>query len=166
MYNVGDIVIYTLYGICTIAEETERIFNGANAKYFVLVPLSDSKTRITIPAENPIILARLHTLLSKDEALAIIEEIPFLENYWIDNDNQRKREFGDIVKGGNRKEILKMMKSIYSHAQGLKNKGRKLHVSDEQSMRDGEKLILDEFAYVLKKERSLLLEEIKSKFEA
>ena len=59
-----------------------------------------------------------------------------------------------------------MMKSIYSHAQGLKNKGRKLHVSDEQSMRDGEKLILDEFAYVLNKERNLLLDEIKSKFEA
>ena len=38
MYSVGDIVIYTLYGICTIAEETERVFNGANAKYFVLVP--------------------------------------------------------------------------------------------------------------------------------
>ena len=166
MYNVGDIVIYTLYGICTIAEETERVFNGSNAKYFVLVPLSDSKTRITIPAENPIILARLHNLLSIDEALAILEEIPFLENYWVDNDNQRKREFSDIVKGGNRKEILKMMKSIYNHAQGLKNKGRKLHVSDEQSMRDGEKLILDEFAYVLNKERALLLEEIKSKFES
>ena len=80
MYNVGDIVIYTLYGICTITEETERVFNGVNAKYFVLVPLSDQKTRITIPAENPIILSRLHTLLSIEEAKDIIERIPFLEN--------------------------------------------------------------------------------------
>ena len=166
MYNVGDIVIYTLYGICTIAEETERFFNGVNAKYFVLVPLSDSKTRITIPAENPIILARLHNLLTIDEVNSIIEEIPFLENVWIDNDNQRKKEFGDIVKAGNRKEILQMMKSIYNHASTLKNKGRKLHVSDEQCMRDGEKLILDEFSYVLKKDRDLIQAEIKFKFEA
>lgn len=166
MYSVGDIVIYTLYGICTITEETERFFNGVNAKYFVLVPLSDTKTRITIPAENPIILSRLHNLLSKDEIETIIEEIPFLENIWIDNDNQRKRDFGDIIKGGNRKEILQMMKSIFNHASGLKNKGRKLHVSDEQCMRDGEKLILDEFSYVLDKNRDILLDEIKHKFEA
>ena len=57
-----------------------------------------------------------------------------------------------------------MMKSIYTHASGLKNKGRKLHVSDEQCMRDGEKLILDEFSYVLGKDRLILQEEIKLKF--
>lgn len=164
MYQVGDIVIYTLYGICTITEETERFFNGQNVKYFVLVPLSDQKTKMQIPAENPMILSRLHPLLSPDEANTIIQEIPFLENIWIDNDNQRKREFGDIVKAGNRKEILQMMKSIYNHSLGLKNKGRKLHVSDEQCMRDGEKLILDEFAYVLKQDRLLLAETIKEKF--
>lgn len=164
MYNVGDIVIYTLYGICTIQEETMRVFNGADAKYFVLVPLSDAKTKITIPAENPIILSRLHTLMNQDEAKDIIERIPFLENMWIDNDNQRKRDFSDIVKSGDREKILQMMKSIYTHASTLKNKGRKLHVSDEQCMRDGEKLILDELSYVLGKDRLLLAEEIKLKF--
>ena len=166
MYSVGNIVIYTLYCICTITEETERFFNGANTKYFVLVPLSDTKTKITVPAENPITLSRIHSLLPSNEIEAIIEEIPFLETIWIDNDNQRKKEFGDIIKAGNRKEILQMMKSIYTHALGLKNKGRKLHVSDEQCMRDGEKLILDEFSYVLGRDRILLADEIQNKFNA
>ena len=89
MYSVGNIVIYTLYGICTITEETERFFNGVNTKYFVLVPLSDTKTKITVPAENPITLSRIHSLLASNEIEAIIEEIPFLETIWIENDNQR-----------------------------------------------------------------------------
>ena len=59
-------------------------------KYFVLVPLSDTKTKITVPAENPITLSRIHSLLPSNEIEAIIEEIPFLETIWIDNDNQRK----------------------------------------------------------------------------
>ena len=166
MYSVGNIVIYTLYGICTITEETERFFNGVNTKYFVLVPLSDTKTKITVPAENPITLSRIHSLLPSNEIEAIIEEIPFLETIWIENDNQRKKEFGNIIKSGNRKEILQMIKSIHTHAIELKNKGRKLHVSDEQCMRDGEKLILDEFSYVLGKDRILLASEIKNKFSA
>ena len=94
----------------------------------------------------------------------LIQEIPFIENIWIDNDNQRKRDFGEVIKSGDQKNILQIIKSIYIHSLGLKDKGRKIHVSDEQIMKDGEKLILDEFAYVLKRDRSELLLEIKSKF--
>ena len=165
MYKVGDVIIYTLFGICKITEETERPFNGQLNKFFILEPLSNQKTKMTVPQDNPIILARLHSLLSIEEVNTLIQEIPFIEPIWIDNDNQRKREFSDIIKSGDQAKILQIMKSIYTHSLGLKDKGRKLHVSDEQCMKDGEKLILDEFSYVLNKDRNDLLIEIKAKFD-
>ena len=165
MYKVGDVIIYTLFGICKITEETERPFNGQLNKFFILEPLSNQKTKMTVPQDNPIILARLHSLLSVDEVNTLIQEIPFIEPIWIDNDNQRKREFGETIKSGDQLKILQIMKSIYTHSLGLKDKGRKLHVSDEQCMKDGEKLILDEFSYVLNRDRNELLLEIKAKFD-
>ena len=166
MYKVGDVIIYTLFGICKITEETERPFNGQINKFFILEPLNNQKTKMTVPQDNPIILSRLHSLLSPEEVNTLIQEIPFIEPIWIENDNQRKRDFGEIVKSGDQTKILQLMKSIYVHSLGLKDKGRKLHVSDEQCMKDGEKLILDEFSYVLNRDRNELLIEIKARFES
>ena len=149
MFNIGDVVVYTTYGICKITERITRSFNGSDNEYFVLVPLSEAKTQLTIPVNNPITLSRLHSLLSKDEISDVINQIPFLETYWVENENERKKTFAEIIKNGNRLDTLKMIKSIKHHQLSLKDKSRKLHACDEQSMKEAEKLIVDEFAYVL-----------------
>ena len=46
-----------------------------------------------------------------------------------------------------------MLKSVKKHQLSLKDKVRKLHACDEQVMHDAEKLIVDEFSYVLNKEK-------------
>ena len=43
-----------------------------------------------------------------------------------------------------------------NHIQDIKDKGRKLHATDETAMKDAEKLILDEFSYVLNIDREKL----------
>lgn len=149
MYCIGDVVLYTTYGICRIKDIIKRVFNGNENSYYVLIPITEAKTELTIPVDNPMTLSRLHPLLPSDEIEKIIEAVPYLEVYWIENENQRKKDFGDIIKNGNRLETLKMIKSIKAHKLSLKDKSRKLHACDEQYMREGQKLIVDEFSYVL-----------------
>jgi CarD family transcriptional regulator len=153
MFQIGDVVVYTTYGICRVENIIEMNFNGNLTKYYVLVPLSEAKTELTIPVENPITMSRLHGLLKENEINEIIDEIPYLETFWINNDNERKKAFNDIIKKGNRKDTLQMLKSVKKHQLSLKDKVRKLHACDEQVMHDAEKLIVDEFSYVLKKEK-------------
>ena len=153
MFQIGDVVVYTTYGICRVENIIDMNFNGNLTKYYVLVPLSEAKTELTIPVENPITMSRLHGLLSENEINEIIDEIPYLETFWINNDNERKKAFNDIIKKGNRKDTLQMLKSVKKHQLSLKDKVRKLHACDEQVMHDAEKLIVDEFSYVLKKEK-------------
>lgn len=160
MFNIGDIVVYTTYGICKITEKMSRMFNGTNNEYYVLVPLNESKTQLTIPVNNPLTIARLHQLLSTNEINNIINQISYLETYWIDNENERKKEFAETLKNGDRLETLKMIKSIKNHQLSIKDKNRKLHACDEQVMRDAEKLIVDEFSYVLNIDRLELLGKI------
>jgi len=153
LFQISDVVVYTTYGICRVENIIDMNFNGNLTKYYVLVPLSEAKTELTIPVDNPITNARLHELLSEGEITEIIDEIPYLEPFWIPNDNERKKAFNEIIKKGNRKDTLQMLRSVKRHQLSLKDKVRKLHACDEQVMHDAEKLIVDEFSYVLKKDK-------------
>ena len=153
MFQIGDVLVYTTYGICRVENIIEMNFNGSLTKYYILVPLSEAKTELTIPVDNPITNSRLHKLLTPDEINEIINQIVYLEPFWIPNDNERKKAFNDIIKKGDRKDTLQMLKSVKKHQLSLKDKVRKLHACDEQVMHDAEKLIVDEFSYVLNKEK-------------
>ncbi len=153
MYKQGDVLLYTVYGICRVREIINMNFNGSNNDFYVLVPINESKTELTVPVNNPLTSSRLHPILNAEEIKKIISEIPNIDTFWIDNDNERKKEFSDIIKLGDRSKTISLIKSIKKHQYSLKDKNRKLHSSDEQSMRDAEKLIFDEFSYVLNKNR-------------
>ena len=68
---------------------------------------------------------------------------------WIENDNERKRIFGEIVKEGNRKNLVALVKVIFKQKNILKAKKKKLHASDEQSLKEAENLLYDEISYVI-----------------
>ena len=98
MFQIGDVLVYTTYGICRVENIIEMNFNGSLTKYYILVPLSEAKTELTIPVDNPITNSRLHKLLTPDEINEIINQIVYLEPFWIPNDNERKKAFNDIIK--------------------------------------------------------------------
>ena len=145
MFSVGDVVIYTTYGICRVADITEQ----NNNKFYLLIPLSEAKTRLSLPIDNPITKLRVHSLLPKDSIIELLNEIPFMEPYWIDKDNDRKNHFSEVIKSGDRRETIKVIKSIRQHIEDIKDKGRKLHATDKSDIKDAEKLLIDEFSYVL-----------------
>ncbi len=42
-----------------------------------------------------------------------------------------------------------MIKALHFHQQEQQKKGRRLHISDERFMKEAEKMLYEEFAYVL-----------------
>ena len=158
MHQLGEVVIYTTYGICKIKEYRELALGGDTKRYYVLVPLNEDKTELTVPIDNPITALRIHSLLSFDEITNILGQIGEMEPYWIENENERKKVFSDTIKTGDRKETLKLIKSIRYHQLEIKDKNRKLHICDENSMKEAEKLIFDEFSYVLNRERNEIID--------
>lgn len=156
MYNIGEIIIYTTYGVCKIEDITSQTFNGETKSYYILKPINDQKSLLQLQSDNPIVLSKLRHLLSVDGIFELIHSMPLIETYWIDNDNERKKHFSNIIKSGSRAETIAVIKSINEHHANLKERGRKLHASDEQYLKDAEKLIYDEISYVLGIERKLV----------
>ena len=149
MFNVGDTIVYTTCGLCRIDRITKKVFLGEEKEFYVLKPLSDQRSTLQVQVDNPVTNIKLKTLLSRKEISDIISEIPNVKPYWIENENERKKVFSEIIRTGERIKILGVMISIIEHSKGLKDKGRKLHACDETYLNDAKKLISEEFSYVL-----------------
>ena len=87
--------------------------------------------------------------MSKDEIDALIKSMPDIDVKWIENDAQRSESFKKIIKSGDRKEIMKMVRILYLHRKDQLDHGRKFHAADERFLKEAEHVLFDEFAVVL-----------------
>ena len=95
----------------------------------------------------------------------LIRTLPNEDYCWIENDNQRKEKYREIIKSGNRKELMKMIRTLYLYQQELKKDGKKIHAADDKFFKDAEKVLYDEFAYVLDIEQEDVVSFICDQFE-
>ena len=134
MYQIGDIVVYGTEGIAEIGEEIEREFDGQKLKYLVLHPLEKKTETVYVPVGNE---------------KAMIDALPQERPDWIKNDRERQKVYRDTLLFGSSREVLAMARALYLHQVEQLARGKKLHASDERFMRDAEKMIFGELAYVL-----------------
>lgn len=149
MYEIGNTVIYKNDGVCKITKIIFRTFRNREIEYYVLNPVHNSNAEILIPKNNPDLVGRMRKVLTKDEIMQIIEAMPDEEEIWISDENDRREKYREILISGNRTELVKLIKTLYVHKQNQKQCGKKLHLTDEKFLRDAEKMLYDEFAFVL-----------------
>lgn len=149
MYQVGSTVIYKNDGVCKITEIIVRTFREKEIEYYVLNPVHNHNAEILVPKNNFDLVGKMRKVLTKDEIIQIIEAMPNEEEIWISNETDRKEKYREILTSGDRSEIVRLIKTLYIHKQNQKQCGRKLHLADEKILRDAEKMLYDEFAYVL-----------------
>lgn len=149
MFQVNDTVVYGSDGICVIEEIAARTFDRKTQEYYVLRPLYGNQSTIFVPTQNEKLCAKMRRLLSAEEIHAIIRGLPGAETVWIDNEALRKQTYAQILRSGDRKDILRLLKTLHLHQQKLRDSGRKFHASDERFMKEAERVLYGEFAHVL-----------------
>ncbi len=149
MFKVDDIVTYGMNGVCKIVEIEEKNLMGANKTYLVLKPLHGEKSTCFVPADNENLLSKMRKLLSEEEINQLIDSMPDEEILWIDNERERKECYKKIITDGNQSDLIRMIKAIHCKKLAREKKGKKLHISDERFLKDAEKILYDEFQYVL-----------------
>ena len=91
----------------------------------------------------------MRKVLSKDEIMQLIKKMPEEGNIWIEDSDERKESYKKILESGERTELVKLIKTLHTHKQKQKKSGKKLRISDERILKDAERMLYDEFAYVL-----------------
>lgn len=147
MFNIGDYVMYGTSGLCKIIDIRKENFGGKPEEYYILELVFDQSTVIYAPLENN--KTPMRNVIDEDEIYSIIHSLPKAENLWLENDKDRNDRFKEILRSGDCKSIIYMIKSIYMHKLKQAEKGKKLHIADDNIIKTAEKLAYSELAYVL-----------------
>lgn len=149
MYQTGDRVVYGIHGVCEIVGTEEKTVDRKKVSYFVLEPLAQREARFYIPMHNEAALAKLRAVLTAEEINTLLHSDRVRDNAWIPDENQRKLRYRNLISSGDRSALLCMVRTIYQHKHAQEAVGRKLHLCDENFLRDAQKLLESEFSLVL-----------------
>ena len=149
MYSIGECVQYGIHGICRVCAVEERIIDRKQVRYLVLEPREQAGSRYLVPTNNEIAMAKLRPVLLREELDALLHSQAVRKDAWIADENQRKQRYRELISGGDRTALLQMVHTLYQHRQIQLVAGRKVHLCDENFLRDAKRLIDEEFSLVL-----------------
>lgn len=160
MYNVGDAVMYGAYGICRISALEKRNFTGEDKEYYILKHIGPDKNTFYVPADSEEVLSSIRCVCTKAEADALIAHMNCEGLIWIENDSKRKEEYKRIIRDGDKKEMIRLIKTLYLRRKELSIEKKKLRSFDEQYLSIAENMLFEEFAYALDIDRSEVVDYI------
>lgn len=149
MFKCGQQVVYGSHGVCQILQMETKNVDRKKVEYYVLEPMDQPDARFYVPAHNEAALAKLRPILSKQELDDLLVSEDADRNAWINDENQRKQRYRELITSGDRAALISMVRSLYQHKLAQQAAGRKFHLCDENFMRDAEKLLSSEFSLVL-----------------
>jgi len=163
MFQVNDTIIYGSHGVCRIEKIEVREFMGGAKEYFVLRPVNDAAATLYASTQSEKVLGKMRKILSEQEVFHLIETMPEQENIWFQNEAVRKEKYKKVISKGDHRELIGIIKAIYLQKQKREAEGKHLYISDERFFKEAERILYDEFQYVLNIEREELLPLIFSK---
>lgn len=163
MFQVGDYVVYGTKGVCKVEKigVIESLGNGR--MYYTLAPVYIKGSTVFTPIDNQKVVLR--SVITKDEALKLIEEIPEIESLWVENEKRRENEFKDLLTRCDCRELVSMIKNLYNRKQERIAEGKKVTVSDEKFFKMAEDSLYGELAISLGMSRDEVGEFISSRID-
>lgn len=151
MYKKGEHILYGLHGVCKIDAIEKKRFGDVFHDYYILKPVFDQGSTIFVATQKESLISKMIPLLNKDDICTLIDQLPDIEVCWIDNEQVRKETYKQILEGNNRRSQLSVFKTISLHRHKLLTQKRKMHSCDEILLKNYEKRLYGEFAFVLNK---------------
>ena len=147
MFKITDNIIYGTTGACVIDDIKTENFKGVATQYYVIRPIYDKNSVIFAPvgkSEN-----KMRKILSAEQVYELINSIESTDSLWIENEAERKEKFSELIKKGDRAELVALVRTLYLKREEQQKSGKKLHIADQKAMDSAEKLLYEEFAFVL-----------------
>lgn len=141
--------MYGIHGVCRILDLEQRKIDRKNIEYYVLEPIDQPGARFYVPTQNEAAVSKLRPVITQQELNALLKDGDACTDVWIEDENQRKQYYRELICSGDRKALIRMVHTLHEHKTKLVAVGRKFHLCDESFLRDAEKLLSSEFSLVL-----------------
>ncbi len=153
MFEIGELIIYGGNGVCRV-EKIGPIDTGMGTKgrmYYTLNPLKNKDSRIFTPVDNEKVIMR--PTMTKEDALALIDQIQNVETLWIGDERRRETEYKEAVRKCDCREYVKIIKTIYLRKEARLADGKKVTAVDERYYAIAEENLYGELAVALGMDR-------------
>lgn len=145
----GDVVVYGVRGVCTVTDIKIESIAGSDREYYLLTPRDDARSVIYLPTDSDRIDRYVKKMITKDEIIRLIDTLPEREDQWIPDNRRRAEIFGKIIDGGDRADIIRLIRVLSTRKHALEGTGKKLGAADKNILEQAEKVVYDELALVL-----------------
>lgn len=149
LYAVDDYVVYGIHGVCRITDLQEQSVGEHRQMYYVLEPMDQFGAKYMLPLDNPVVLAKIRPLMTKEELEHLLYSSEVNKDCWVADENKRKQTYRELINGGDRAALIRMIGTLERHKQAQALAGRKFHLCDENFLKDAKKLIESEIALIL-----------------
>lgn len=165
MFKVNDVVVYGAQGVCEIIGIEDQKIGGEMKTYFVLKPKNNNGTTCYVPTWNEKAWSKMRKVMTKEEVDALIDVMSNTKPAWIANENERKDTYKQILTSGDQAAIISMVRALFFHKKEREADGKRMHVSDENFMKNAEQLLYNEWQYVLNVDKAGLMTYILERME-
>jgi len=152
MLTVGTVFLYGENGVCRVEEIRRETVRGQEGDYYILKPLYNGRSTIHVPVDSAFLKRKMRRILTESEARELARTAPQETVEWIPNDAERETYFRKVLTDCDRRELIRMLKTIYCRRKELTAIGRRLHTADEAAWHSAEKIVREEMALVLRLE--------------
>lgn len=150
MYKTGELILYGGTGVCRVTEIVSKKLSRSEPEklFYVLTPLYQSGT-ITTPVENCKVFTR--RVISRDEAISLIDKIPTIHAQAYHNQNlqQLENHYRSEMESHDCLDLLRLTMSTYRKKIEREQAKLKFGAVDRRYMERAEELLFGELAVAL-----------------
>ncbi|MDO4870348.1 MAG: CarD family transcriptional regulator [Bacillota bacterium] len=150
-FEKGQIIVYGTSGICVIDDikPVKITMDSKPELYYVLKLLKDEQSKVFVPVNNEKLTSKMRDLMKKEDIIDMLKGGRSDIMEWNTDRRERAETFRDILVDGVSDDLLRMVVCLYERKKKLYVTGKKLPVTDGNTLKSAVKLLEEEVAYVL-----------------
>ncbi len=154
MFKAGSYIVYGTKGVCKVDAIGSINVPGVDKcrLYYTLSPVSSPSGTIYTPVENSKVAMR--SILSREEALQLIQEIPSIEAMKIPNEKEREQLFQQALLTCDCREAVRIIKTLYKKRIQRMEAGKNATAMDQRYLQYAQDQLYGELAIVLDIEKT------------
>ena len=149
MNRTEEFVVYGVHGVCRVLGTEKQLVNRKRTEFLVLEPMAQKGSRFYLPLQNPAALEKLKPVLTREELMQLLQSDSIREASWISQENIRRTTYRELLSNADRLGVLQMLWAVYRYRSSQEAVGRRLHLCDENFLRDAEKFLTSEITMVM-----------------
>ncbi|MBT9775024.1 hypothetical protein GPL15_00685 [Clostridium sp. MCC353] len=154
-YEKQDYVVHWSGKVCRIDQISKLKMMDKEEVYYIMHPVREAKETIYVPVRKAD--ESLRPVMSKEEAVKVIKELPDIEPLRIHDEKMREREYKNAFHSNDCRARVRIVKELYQRKQERVSAGKKMASSDAETMSMAERSFEEELAASL----GIRMEEVK-----